>query len=338
MIKVNENDYVICKNPESPKKNFLMQVVKVGDSKIGGYIEHDRHLKEEKVTVPKLLVVANLGEDPTPGKYGNVDARDIYRKTFHHDEWGDIHFFVKPSKPLRKALKKSLDTTAARLEKRGLSSLFRNVCNEIRSPRGKYAGMYKHGGKNKPNRLQLFLKEEHAQHMDYVLYHESGHVVRYNFMKNSGLRARWLKLYNISVPKVPIKGKEFESMFKQLEKAQPEDLKEYASSLEEDEEKKVLKTVVRYMKQVHRVTPRDIDVLIHAGKYEQLYDLWPTRTIDVNELEPLVSEYATKNVEELFAEAFAFHMVKKKLPKSVGSLLENSLSYASEVAKKKSQE
>lgn len=334
-MKVNENDYVICKDPQNPKRNYMMKVVRVGDEKIGGILEHDRHLKEEKMVSLKTLVVANLGQAPAPGKYAGVDARDIYRKTLNHDAWGKIHFFVKPSKPLRKALARSLDKTAEKLTKIGFEHLFNNVCNEVRAPHGKYAGYYKHGGKGKPNRLALCLKEEHAEQMDNVLYHECGHVIRFNYIKNPRLRAKWLWLFDTSVPTEKVK--KFDRMFNSIEKAQPETLKEYAAQLEDEDHQRTLKTVVRYLRQVHRVSAKDVNVLLEAGKYDQLQELWPTGEIDVSGLAPIVSDYATKNVEELFAESFAFYMTKKKLPKDVLHLLEKSLSYAKDVAKNRGE-
>jgi hypothetical protein len=63
-------------------------------------------------------------------------------------------------------------------------------------------------------------------------------------------------------------------------------------------------------------------------------DLWPEKDVDKNELNPIVSEYACKNPEELFAEAFSFSLVGKKLPKSVGKLLDKTLSYAKDRIKK----
>lgn len=335
-MNVAEGDYVVCKeaSKEGQGKPFLLHISKIKGEKIGGILEDDRHLKEEKHATLISNVICNLGQSPKPGKYGNIDARDIYRKTFTHEDWGHIHFFTRPSKPLRKAVKKALTKTAVRMSAMGFEHVFAKVVNEIRTPRGKYAGSYHHGGKKKASRLKLFLKEEHANEMNYVLYHECGHLIRFHYLKNPRVRAEWLRLFNISVPKKAVKQRDFEEMFKALEKAQPETLKSFASDYKEDEDALcVLKTATRYMKQVHRVSVREVNVLLEAGKFDQLGDLWPDRTIDVNDLDPLVSEYACKDVEELFAEAFAFYMVKKKLPKSVKILLEKSLAYAKNIAK-----
>jgi hypothetical protein len=336
-MKISESDYVVCKDPQQPKKQpFLVNVTSVGEEHFKGILEHDRHLKQEHVKLPKFAVLANLGDDPTPGTYAGADARDIFKKTVQHGIWNDVHYLSKPNKAVRKALMHSLDVTGDKLDRMGFSHLFDSVCTEIRSGRGKYAGMYIHSGKeDKPHRLQLFLKDDHSTQMNYVLYHEAGHAIRYQYVKSPKIRSLWLKWFNLSVPVEPIEEKEFKKLLKRIEKEECESVGEFGSSLEE-EDQRTLKTVLRFIKQIHHVGAKELNCLLAAQKYEQLSDLWPSRELDVSDLKPIVSEYATKNVEELFAESFAFYMTKKKLPKNIEKLLENTLSYAKDMAKKRS--
>jgi hypothetical protein len=61
---------------------------------------------------------------------------------------------------------------------------------------------------------------------------------------------------------------------------------------------------------------------------DDIRGLWPLRNIPRKELAPIVSEYATKNHKELFAESFAYLLTGKKLPEPIVRLLEKSISHA----------
>jgi hypothetical protein len=67
---------------------------------------------------------------------------------------------------------------------------------------------------------------------------------------------------------------------------------------------------------------------------DHIEKLWPTDHLDISKLDPLVSEYALKNVEELWAESFALYANKTKLPQKVVTLLEHSLSVIRDNASK----
>jgi len=335
-MKADEGDYVICRSEDRKNKNYMIKVYGVSGKNIHGVVEKDIHLKRVKVTIKRKNILLNLGTEPKPGVLYGVDARDIFLKTITHDPWGDIHLLTKLTQPVLSSLKKALDKTAVRLDKMGFDGIYDKVCFEIRSPRGKYAGMYKHGGKDVPNRLQLFLKEDFASQMNYVIYHEAGHAIRYNYIKNPRVRSQWVKLYNTSVLVKPVEERSFRKVLKRVLESGAESMNEFIASQEKERIQKVTRTAMRYIRQVHRIQPKDVSALLQAGKHEILEYLWPKMDIDVNDLKPMISEYSTKNVEELFAESFAFYMTKKKIPGDVEKLLTKSLEVARDTAKKKS--
>ena len=334
---MEEGDYLICKDPDpESKRNFLVQVSEVKPKELDCVLELDRHLEEEEITVYPHHVLLNLGKRPKPElkNVAGVDVRDIFRKTVNHEVWGSIHFLTKPEPEVIDALKKSLDKTGDKLANLGFTRLFRFFHTEIRYQRGKNAGMFKlNDTAKKINRLQLFLHPSHAKQMNYVLYHEFGHAVRFLLLNDPRVHSTWISKFNTSVQVDPITKSEFAKILNKLLKSDVDKCSEFSSQLDEDRDKLVFKQAIRAISKNHRVTAKEINSLIAAQKHDVLEYLWPDKDIDVHDLKPIVSDYATKNVEELFAESFAFYMTKQKLPKSIEALVEKSLTFAKDQIK-----
>ncbi len=338
---MEEGDYLICKDADPEvKKNYLVQVSEVKPKEIDCVLELDRHLEEEEITVYPHHVLLNLGKRPKPElkTIAGVDVRDIFRKTINHDVWGSIHFLTKPEPEVMDALKKSLDKTGDRLSNLGFSRLFRFFQTEIRYQRGRHAGIFKLNDTTKKiNRLQLFLNPSHAKEMNYVLYHEFGHAVRFLLMDDPRVHSSWISKFNTSVQLDLISKSEFHKMLTKFLKADVDKCSEFNSHLEEDKDKLIFKQAIRHISKNHRITAKEINSLLAAQKQDVIEYMWPDKDVDVNDLRPIVSEYAMKNVEELFAESFAFYMTKQKLPKSIEALMERSLSFAKDNVKKLSE-
>ena len=330
-MSITEKDYLVVKVKQGSP--FLVRVVEASSKVINTVMEKDRHLTKKYVEVNPNDVLVNLGSTPKPGKVYNVDVSNLYRTTLTHDWWGSIHFFVKLEKPVLTQLKASLDRTARHLDKRGLSGVTESFITEIRAKHGQYAGMYQHSTKeDSPSRIWYApdWTEGKADIMDYVIYHEFGHAVRYNLVKSLKLRARWLKLYNYSIASSTFTKAESAELLEVLRAENEADGETRFSQVLkdnfiEDDQKEQLKVLSRWMKQVHHLSFKDLALLFESGNFETLEKLWPKRDIDSSELKPLITEYACKNVEETFAETFAYHMMGKKLPVKVTQLLQDTL-------------
>ena len=119
--------------------------------------------------------------------------------------------------------------------------------------------------------------------------------------------------------------------------SQQDNPSDFKSTLAE-EEALAYKWILRTIQSVHGLSVKELDFLFEAGMLDDIKKLWPVRTIPRKELEPIVSEYATKNYKELFAETFAFYFTKKKLPEPLKRLLEKSMSYAKSNREKGNEE
>lgn len=331
---MNKNDYVIAQGKQ--KSPYLFQVTQVDGKLISGTLEHDRRKKLTPVEVHKRDVLVNLGPEPKPGKVYGIDVSNLYRKAVQHDWWGSIYFYVKPDPETLKVLRKSLDRTAEILDKKKLSPFVELFDTEIRAKTGKYAGMYKHNPKAGNT---VWYTPEWAQNspmtMNYVILHEFGHVVRYNGLSSAvKLRQKWLRLYQKSIKPTVIPSKALEAVHRQLiEQRQADDgvtFQEAMKNVASLDEKyvKPVKVIAEFFKKVHHIGPKELGLAWKAEDLSYISKLWPHTAIDTSDLNPIISEYSAKSVEELFAEAFAFRMQGKELPDQYVELLDESLSYA----------
>jgi hypothetical protein len=348
-MKVAEKDYVIAYHPEKKEQVFLGKVRTLRKDTVVIALEEDRHIEPHNLEVSHADVTVNFGPKPTAGKAFGYDLANLYRKTLQHSLWGDVHFFVKASKEMLEALDKALDSTGEKLDKMGLLPVLDRVVVEIKAPNGTHAGMYKHSAKKDGHSRIIYCPREDyvlggndgprygPGGMRYVLYHEVGHAVRYQFLNRPSVVSAWLKLFNRSIQMRTLSKERLGAMWDQVSSLDPEmAMKASPKVIVGDDEEAIheLKIVFKYLREIHHISPREAMTMIAAGKLDVLEDVWPRRSLATNDLTPTVSEYACKNVEELFAEAFAFYILKVKLPKDVTALMERSLEKAKDQAKK----
>lgn len=333
MLTIEAKDFVIVQEPQ--KRAALLQVTSVDTKTFSGILEQDRRKAYREIELSRKHVVVNLGPKPVPGNVYNIDVSNIYQKTISHEWWGSLHFYTRLEPAIMKTLRGSLDKTADRLTKLGFSAFADLFEVEIRAKKGKYAGMYQH----RPGQSLLWFAPEWAQGspavMDEVLYHEFGHAVRFNGLSEATkIRQKWLRLYQQSIRPVTIPEKAFRSMLSHLKGQRDSDdeisfgeaLKAFAAQSPKAE--KTVDVLKTWLRQVPHLSTKELSLAWVAEDYDYLESVWPKASVDSSELSPVISEYATKNVEETFAECFAQYCLKKKLPEAYHSLMEKSLSIA----------
>lgn len=331
---MKEKDYLIAEVKGG--KPFLAQVKEIADKSMIVILDHQRYQEERTIEITKRDILVRLGENPKPGKVYGVDVANVYRKSINHEFWGPIHFFVKPADEVLKRLKIGLDFTANKLDKMGYREYTTRFQTEIRAKKGKYAGMYLHRPDNKSLIWYAPEMAEDQKTMNYIVFHEFGHVLRFNGLNRVKARAKWQKLFQQSIAPIVVSRKWLDGLHAHVKDSADAEaslgsiIKDYQK--DEEETAAYLKALSRWFKQVHHISPRDLQVLWEAGDLETIDSLWPTNSIDTSKLSPLITEYATKNVEETFAESFAFYMMDMKLPAHVERLLEKSLTIVKDAA------
>lgn len=327
MSKINKGDYVVAKED---KKEYLARALETSTGEVACVLENKCHISSQRLTltVQQKDIILNLGPTPHPGKIYGIDTHNLYYTKKSHDEFGMVYFFYKPEKQIVKDLWIAMDKVAKILHKRGLSFLLEDIIWEV-MPRGNelYAGTYTRSKNDKIlPRIQIRPEVMIATEYVYVLLHELGHHLHLAFATGKKLNALWLRLFNTSIRVATVK-KEVSAALLDGLMSQEDPPSAYKGQLGE-EEALAFRWIIRTISSVNALSIKDLDVLFEAEMKDDIRKLWPLRTLPRKELAPIISEYATKDVKETLAEAFAFTLTNKKMPEAIVKLVERTISYA----------
>lgn len=328
------NNYVIgrIRSAES-SAYFLGKVEAVKKGVVYGTHEKNSHIKTLRsgFEIPASDIVVDLGEDPHPGRVYGLDVGNLFKGKKHHDFFGPICFMYSPKKELSAKLMAAFEEAAKILEKAKLPEPEHCVW-EVQGPipKSKWAGYYAHSQKPEKNPHRFAIKPEGVPptigDFTYVILHEYAHWLHATHATGKKLNAKWVRLFNTSIKLQTIK-KEHSQNLLQTMLAGQEPPSDFKGQLEEDDRNAFL-WIMRAIRNDHSVSIKELDLLFEAGYHADVEALWPKVTLNKKDLKPVVSEYATVSFKELFAEAFAFHLTKRKLPDSVTTLVDNTISYA----------
>ena len=331
MSKFESGDLVIAE-PAGAGKNFLFKVSGLDKGIIVGTLEKDSHVRalRKTVEVPVSDVIVNLGRDPKPGKAYDCDLTAIYKGRKTHEDFGTLYWFYKPDTEVGERVVKTFDKCARILKKHNLDFTLQPEFGiwEIQRYDGeKYCGMYKHSRDPEKNPHRFIFRPEMVEPKDYawVILHEHAHHIEREFLRSKALRGQWVQLYNSTILVDDIDKGTCKALLDEIltQEALPSD---YKGQLDEDSQI-ILKWVLKHIKQQHKLSIRELDMLFDAGMKDEIRDVWPQHGVSMNDLKPLVTDYATKNWKELFAESVSLHLTGTILPKSVVALIDKSLSH-----------
>jgi hypothetical protein len=333
---MNKNDYAIFVNKptnEKPGKPHLFKVTGQHNGIVTGTLTKNSHIQtlRSTVEVPIKDVIINLGTEPYPGKVHGCDVTNLHRGKKTHDDFGDIHFFYKPDPEVGTKLMAAFSKAYKVLKHARLDFLVQpDTCVwEVLPFHGeKYAGMYMRSKNTEkaPHRFQIRPEIMPATEWPYVVYHELGHHLHKEFATGSKLQAAWIQLFNTTIKVSNIRKEQSTEMLEALlaQEDQPSDFKSNLS----EEDVLIYKLILKTIQQQHSISVKELDLLFEADFRDDIRALWPTRGISKKDLAPVISEYATKNFNETLAEAVAYRLTGKKLPKSVEALVDRTFSYA----------
>jgi hypothetical protein len=294
-------------------------------------IEKDSHVKERFSEVPVKDIVVDLGTSPHPGSvYGqDVTSRLIAKRD--HDFFGPYFWFYKPrSTDVVTKVEAAFDDMAAILKKHKLPAPYGSVL-ELRSMdvSGKWAGYYKHSKNTDKNPHRISLKPEMEgmtpSAMQYIIAHEYAHWFHFNCVTGPKLNARWIRLFNTSIKLQTVTKEDSKALLESLlgGEVRPSD---FRSDLDEDQRNQ-FNWICRTIKSEHALSLHEMDLLFEADFKDDIRGVWPKNTLSKKDLKPVISEYATLNYRETFAESLAFYLIKRKLPEAVTALVEKSIEF-----------
>jgi hypothetical protein len=315
-VNIDVNDYAIVQLDD--KKKHLIKVLKVpGDQTNGaGVLIASLPYEPENLTFSDDDVVCNLGPRPEIGKAYGLKIEPFIR-TVSISTWGEIHYFDRLSKKVRKEIQIQFTKAYRTLEKKKLIGFF-PLKTEIRPKAGKYAGSYKYNGKDKEDVFTLHPKE--WTDIPYVVMHECGHGVWFRMLTNKQ-RAEWIRFYHTIVTHKEVKPETLSKLRRKLVKGE-DTINQFSKQLDE-EVRPVFAQCLKFIHEKHNLNAKHLDTVLEEG--DDLKEFWPTSVLELKELKTDITEYATKSPEEFFAEAFAYHLIGKKLPKYIATRLDNTL-------------
>lgn len=323
MLPVEQDDYIIVKVGKknklafahSPKRNTC-------------YIEETMST-DEPVTFEydASTLVANLGKEPQPGKVFGVEIMPHYGA--EETPMGMMHLYRKLNDAEKNAIAIGIKKAVKAVKEIELEKVFPITRLEVHNPRGKWAGSYQVSFKSGEavDLMKIMAKILEDQiYNKYIFLHETGHAIWYRYVPEK-VRAEWLEKYNSMTTVSKAKKADMEQLCQSLISSQLS-VRDFQRDLEEDE-LGMFKEALGYLKKVHKMSPEDANVLLNQNS-KVLAEIWPTSASISNSdsLSAQLGEYAATNVQEMFAEAFAFHLTGKQLPKSILKLMEKTLKAA----------
>ena len=328
---MKKNDYLICKlnHPDGRPTYFLAQAFKPTESgkNLIVNLEKDRHISLQRIEVEKSSIVLNLGQSPEAGLVYGQNLEHLYRGVIDVAYGIQVHKFSEFDETVDEQVKLSFGKAFKQLKANGLLGITNlPIAYEVKQKTSKYAGMFR-ARKKGTSIVTLFTQDTQSTDLNsYVVLHELSHGIDHFLLDSKELRARWVKLYMQSVKSTTVGIDEARAMWKPFTESSC--VGNWKSCFEEDSEKAKTNLIMRMIKQAHGITVRDINVLMAAEEFDVLKPLWPREALHSTEFNPLITEYATKNVQETLAESVALYLVGTKLPKNVIRLVEDTLQHA----------
>lgn len=324
-MNFNKGDFLIVENAIG--RNSLIRISEVDKKTVSGADQtmkrnaEGKYEKRFKMTVKHKDVIVNLGPTPPPGKVYGVNIEPLLKKEPTKIA-GDILFFTRADEEQVATIKKAVVRTFKQLKKKRLGGI--SVSIEVRKSEGKYAGYYQFLPKAEEDVLCIKPSLEMAtpEDMKYIISHEYAHGIWFRMMRPENV-ARWIALYDKHMAPTAVSGDALQEIYNEI--CDAGSVRGYMKECD-DETLAAIKSCLKHIRSVHGIDRNHLDHLLRHG--HDISEYWP-EYVEFSERNVIVSEYAMKSPEELFAEAFSFWFCGRSLPKDVQKLLDRSLAQLS---------
>lgn len=317
-MKAEKGDYCLVKAGASNAKE-LIRILTEDAGKYSGKLDRPKKSDDgsgDTVTLEfgRKDIICNFGKSPSPGAAYGVKVEPLL-KTEPDPYWGEIRIYKKMEEVETLAVMDQLKTFKLALKEKRHRIV--KPLLELRAPSGKMAGRYKYRPKEEQDILTAMVPEDKTD-FQYVLAHEYAHGLWFRSLTKQS-RLRWVKLYHEYITLLDSDERDLEKLLDEVHTA-----KSISAGLRavDDDEKLLFKECIKHISRVHGLNKTHLDMMLDAD--DSLTDLWPQQ-IELSEKEVLVSDYARKSPEELWAEAYSFWFIGRKLPKVVQALVEKTL-------------
>lgn len=259
-------------------------------------------------------VVANLGHSPNVGSVYGVVVEPI-RERIESPFWGELQIHYELDDAKRKTLRRIMSEVQAKLKATKIPQL--NLVTQIKTQTGSIAGMYRYKPKSETDILCVKMDEEMSD-LAYRFAHEYAHGIWYRHFTPK-MRMAWVNMFHNAVTLSSYSNKDLKSLLEDLKTNG--DLRSFMK--ENPDDLPTLRAIFRFIKQTHSMERNHFEMALMLG--EDVDQYWPTQ-IELGAKETILTPYATKSPEELFAEAYSLNFICKKLPGKVSDLLTKCMS------------
>jgi predicted metal-dependent hydrolase len=273
-------------------------------------------------------LLANLGQEPLPGTAYGCQIRKLHSRT-EHSFWGSISIMRVMAEDERNVLKEALTDGYNCLARIGFKNAIVLDNLMITDAKGRYAGYYKQDKQG--NHICLQPKQFEPKECSYIVNHELAHSIWYQLMSESA-RAEWVQLYTeyIDTYKTP---EEQMAEVIDIVSAQSRHLDEYYELLEELEGGiEIFDGLVFALMDIHLLDRQDLDLYLWSLSSKKRKRVLERSVSNISRIAGEVSssfpvsEYASKNTREFFAEAYSHYIsFPHNIPDDVEELLKRTI-------------
>lgn len=267
-------------------------------------------------------ILANLGDNPASGSVYGCQIRKLHTQT-EHAFWGRISIMRLLNDEEKDILKDIMKRTYARVKAMGLDKALQLDNFLVNQPKGRWAGWYKQDRKG--YHISLNPKEFNSKGGTIITDHEIGHAVWFQLVPDQK-QAKWVQLYN-QYTKISRAPDEALSEVIDIVSAEPRKLDEYHEFLEDIEHgSEWLYNLESALMEIHLLDRKDLDLYIWSLNNKQRRKALERAAQNIGPLSGEhdnfpVSEYASTNTREFFAESFCHYLNGLVVPEEVVELL-----------------
>ena len=282
-------------------------------------LQPDNEMLAKTVELEKDQILAVLGTSPKSGSVFGVDTSNIYRCNKPIGKFGELAYYCKPQLEIRKAITTAFKIVGNKLAKNKLYFVFDARINyKVQILKGKMAGCYTHA-KQGNHSICIDPSKCTVEDLPGVILHEISHHLFHHLTDEWVVK--WAQLYaNHIKPKVFTK-EQCDELKQRLYNC--ESILDFKYELDDDDEKLLYRKCIAHVKSQLKVPTQTLQSLFELNK-DTVLCLWP-EAITEKHYESFISEYATKNYNETFAEAMSMYLLGKELPKKVNILCSKTL-------------
>lgn len=271
-------------------------------------LETEADKQEPAIEFKASAIVANLGRAPQNGSVYGLKVEPV-RERLESTFWGGIQIHHVLDDNQRNVLRKAMSEVSTKLKAMKLPKLALET--QIRTQVGKNLGYYKFRPKADTDIVCVRVDDDMSD-IPYRFAHEYAHGIWFrNFTPK--MKMAWVNMFHSAVQLSSYSDKDLQQLLDDVKSNG--DVRSFAK--ENPDDLPVLKAVFRHIKQTHAMDRSHFEMALMLGEEVDAY--WPS-SLELGEKQVLLTDYAKKAPEELWAETFSVKFVGKKLPHKLEDL------------------